>query len=222
MPPRKEIVYPSFLECCQYANNPFWQNVFKDLAYGKPPYGTYISKDSCLCCSYKKKEFAYKIERKDPQVIHDEVYHLLTTKLGLLSQTERAEKRQAFQLMEKETRDMMQSWSSIRKKNIKNLLIEQYVIRMKEKHNLTIRQARSLLSVISVALVFKAITNKDIEYEDGKIERIHGISFSDGNVSLDREIHDSEIISSHELTASKKSFSDLWDKYLKELRKVGT
>jgi hypothetical protein len=68
MPVKREIVYPVFLECCQYADDIFWENVFEDLAYGKPPYGTYISK-GFLCCSFKNKEFSYKIERKDCKIV---------------------------------------------------------------------------------------------------------------------------------------------------------
>ena len=41
-----------------------------------------------------------------------------------------------------------QEWGSIRKKNIKDLLIEQYVVRMKNKHNLTLSQSKYLLSII--------------------------------------------------------------------------
>ena len=67
MPIKREIVYPIFLECCQFTDDKFWENVFEDLAYGKTPYGTYISKDF-LCCSYKKKEFSYKIEKKLPHI----------------------------------------------------------------------------------------------------------------------------------------------------------
>jgi len=56
MPSNKEIVYPIFLECCQHADNMFWENIFEKLAYGKTPYGTYIS-NNFLCCGYKDKKF---------------------------------------------------------------------------------------------------------------------------------------------------------------------
>ena len=92
MPIKREIIYPIFLECCQFTDDKFWENVFEDLAYGKTPYGTYISKDF-LCCSYKKKEFSYKIEKKLPKDVYNDVYDLLTNKLGLLSPLEKSKKR---------------------------------------------------------------------------------------------------------------------------------
>ena len=79
MPIKKDIVYPIFIECLQFTEDIFWENIFEDLAYGKTPYGTYISKDF-LCCKYKKKDFSYKIERKDPKILYEEVYNLLANK----------------------------------------------------------------------------------------------------------------------------------------------
>ena len=88
MPIKKEIVYPVFLECCEFATDSFWDNVFEDLAYGKTPYGTYINKNF-LCCSYKNKEFSYKIERKEPIELYTDIYDLLTKKLGIMSHKEK-------------------------------------------------------------------------------------------------------------------------------------
>ena len=95
MPIKKEIVYPIFIECCKHATDIFWENIFEDLAYGKTPYGTYISKDF-LSCKYKKKEFSYKIERKLPELIYSEVYDLLSNKLGLLSNYEKIKKKKVL------------------------------------------------------------------------------------------------------------------------------
>ena len=117
MPIKKDLVYPFFLECCRFATDIFWENIFEDLAYGKSPYGTYISKDF-LCCSYRNKDFSYKIEKKDPEVIYNELYNLLSVKLGLLSQSEKVKKRKAFKDMENTMKDTRKNWNDIKKKNI--------------------------------------------------------------------------------------------------------
>ena len=96
MPIKKEIVYPIFLECCQYTTDIFWENVFEDLSYGKTPYGTYITKDF-LCCNYKDKEFSYKIEKnKDTEQLYNDIFNLLSKKLGLLSQRDKIKKKIDF------------------------------------------------------------------------------------------------------------------------------
>lgn len=219
MPVKREIIYPILLECCQYAEDNFWKNTFEDLAYGKTPYGTYISK-SFLCCGYKNKEFSYKIERKDSKVLYEDIYKLLTGKLGILSQKEKINKRIAFHKTEDRIKKSRQCWSQIKKKNVKDLLIERYVIDMKHKHSLTIKKAKKLLSIIFIAIVFKIITKNDIIYSDGKISNIEGISFRDGEISMEKNITNININFSLETAENDKLLSDNWVKYLESLRKI--
>lgn len=221
MPPQKEIIYPVFLECCQFATDMFWETIFEDLAYGKTPYGTYITKDF-LCCSYKNKEFSYKIEKKDPQKMYNEVYNLLTNKLGLLSQQEKIKKRLDFNAIEENIKDSRQSWTSIRKKNVKDLLVEKYVIEMKIIHSLSLAQTRYLLSLIYIAMVFKVITAKDIVYENGKIEKIDGIDFAKKQILVQRDMYNAEVNTSTSNIIDRKSMINSWEKYLKELRKINS
>lgn len=215
---KKEIIYPVFLECCQYADDAFWENVFEGLAYGKAPYGTYINKNF-LCCSYKNKEFSYKIERKESDELYNDIYNLLTNKLGILSNKEKIKKRTDFNNTESRIKECRQEWGNIRKKNLKDLLVERYVVDMKNEHSLTIKQAKYLLSVLFIAIVFKVITSEDIEYSDGKIQNINGIEFSKKKIEIKRNIYDISIDFSPENFDNKKLMSENWDKYLNTLRK---
>lgn len=217
MPAKKEIIYPIFLECSTFADNKFWINVFQDLAYGKTPYGTYISKDF-LCCNYKNKEFSYKIERKDPSKIYDEIYSLLTKKLGFLSEKERTKKIIDFHEIEKNLKNSRESWSDIRKKNVKESFIERYVIKMKHKHNLTIKKSKHLLSIIFTAMTFKIITSNDIVYSDGYIQNIYGITFANGKVKFEKSLYDT-FIDKKKILCTTQSMKDLWEKYIFNLEK---
>jgi hypothetical protein len=219
MPIKREIIYPIFLECCQFTDDKFWENVFEDLAYGKTPYGTYISKDF-LCCSYKKKEFSYKIEKKLPKDVYNDVYDLLTNKLGLLSPLEKSKKRKIFKDIEEDITESRKNWNDIKKKNIKELLIELYVTRMKNKHSLTLKQARYLLSIIFVGMIFKVITNKDVHYENGKIEHIDGIEISHKKIDIKKDLYNLENNFTPTIVLDKSLMYDNWEKYLKELKKI--
>ena len=220
MPIQKEIVYPVFLECCEYATDNFWKNIFEDLAYAKTPYGTYISKDF-LCCSYKNKEFSYKIERKESELIYKEVYNLLTKKLGILSRKEKVKKRVLFHETELRIKKNREEWSNIRKKNIKDLLVERYVIDMKKKYSLNAKQTKYLLSIVFTGMVFKVITSKDICYLDGKIHKINGIEFSKKKIRLKRNIYDISSECSSDMNISvKDTMSENWEKYLSNIRKI--
>ena len=219
MPVKKEIVYTIFLECCEFIEDTFWKNVFEDLAYGKCPYGSYISKDF-FCCNYKNKEFSYKIEKKDTQVLYNDIYDLLVKKLGLLSHKDKIKKKVDFVNIENSIKEYRKNWSNIRKKNIKDLLIENYVIDVKNKHSLSIKQARNLLSLIFIGMVFKVITVKDIMYEDGVIQNIEGISFKDKEIVLERDIYEFESNTLPFVIIEKKLMADTWEKYLENLKKL--
>ncbi len=219
MPIKREIIYPIFLECCQFTDDKFWENVFEDLAYGKTPYGTYISKDF-LCCSYKKKEFSYKIEKKLPKDVYNDVYDLLTNKLGLLSPLEKSKKRKIFKDIEEDITESRKNWNDIKKKNIKELLIELYVARMKNTHSLTLKQARYLLSIIFVGMIFKVITNKDVDYKNGKIENIDGIEISHKKIDVKKDLYNLDNNFTPTIILDKNLMYDNWEKYLKELKKI--
>jgi len=219
MPIRKEIVYPIFLECCQYTEDFFWKNIFEDLSYGKSPFGTYITKDF-LCCSYKKKEFSYKIEEKPSRQIYDEVCNLFTNKLGLLSHVEKIKKRDEFDNFEKNIQSTRKEWADIKKKNMRDILIELYVIKMKNKYLLSVAQAGQLLSVILIAIIFKVITSKDIEFENGCITHINGIDFEQHKFVMERNFQKVEVSFSSCIIIDKKLMSDNWEKYIKDLKKI--
>jgi len=219
MPIKKEIVYKVFLECYHHTDDIFWKNVFEDLAYGKAPYGTYISKDF-LCCSYSKKEFNYKIEKKNPEIIFKEVYSLLTNRLGLLSQKETIIKQQVFSDLGNSINNSRKNWCDIKKKNLRELLIELYVSRMKTKHNLSIKQARYLLSSILIAITFKVITVNDINYDKGRINSITGIDFTNKKIVVNHNLDKITTSFCPPDIIDKKTMSENWLKYISDLRKI--
>jgi hypothetical protein len=216
---KKEILYPMFLECIKYTDDIFWENVFEELSYGKTPYGTYISKNF-FCCNYKDKGFNYKIDDKNPEELHNDIYSLLVKKLGLLSQKDKIKKRLEFLNTDEENKDSKKTWSSIRKKNIKDLLIENYVISMKNKYFLTFKQAKYLISIIYIGMIFKIITVKDIDYNDGKINNINGIEFKKKDIILLKDMYDIKMPQSCILIEDKNLMSSNWDKYIDNLKKM--
>lgn len=222
--PKREIVYPVFLECCSHCDDVFWEGIFEDLAYGKAPYGTYISK-GFLCCSYKGKEFNYKIERKDSKLLYDDIYKLLANKLGILSQKEKKQKSIVFHELERSLKENRQEWSAIRRKNVRDTMYERYAIDMKNKHGLTMSQCKYLLAVLMIGITFKTITAKDIDYSNDRIEKVNGINFKDGEIVLEHPLcHMNDSFSSesvfeedYEVEEVAKTLSENWHRYLKTL-----
>ena len=218
MPVKREILYPIFLECCTFAEDMFWESVFEDLAYGKVPYGAFISNKS-ICCTYKDKQFVYKIEDKDPQTLYTEVYNVLSKKLSVSSQKDKTKKTLEF--YDNETDSLSyNSWTAIRKKNVQDYLVEDYVIRMKKQHSLSLVQTKYLQAVILVGRSLKLVTARDIVMEDGRIESIKCISFSRKKIFLEKDLSCTMSPVASAVVLEKSRVSDLWSKYLESLSKL--
>jgi hypothetical protein len=91
---------------------------------------------------------------------------------------------------------------------------------MKHKYLLTFKQAKYLLSLIYIMMIFKIISQKDIVYIDGTIDHIEGIEFEKKKIILKRDMYNIEQSFAPQILIEKKSMSDLWEKYLKELKKM--
>lgn len=216
---KRELIYPVFLETCKYTDDGFWKQVFEDLAYGKSPYGSYITK-GFLCCNYKGKEFSYKIDSSDSRRLFDEVFELLSKKLGVESSADKSRKIKDFVKVQEEMMEVRNSkWSGIKKKSTRDSIIENFIVEMKKKWNLSDNDARRLNSVINISLLFKTISSKDIEYEEGKIKEISNIFFSEGTVEYEFETESAEMPSYAIVFQEKVSFLELWTKYIQDLKK---
>jgi hypothetical protein len=217
MPLKKDIIYPIFLECCTYSNNVFWENIFEYLAYGVCPYGTYISKDF-ICCGYKKKEFSYKIDSsKSAETIYNELYDLFSNKLGLISPEEKLKKKIDYVQIDKTQKE---NWNDIRKKNIKEILLEIYVIKMKNQFKLNLKQTQYLFSMILIGIMLKIISSKDIILKNGNIQKINGINFEIGKIIFEKDFYNIDSESNTELLFCKKSMIDTWESYIKKILKI--
>jgi len=189
MPVKRDIIYPIFLKTIQYTEDTFWKDTFENLSYSICPSGSYINK-GFICSNIKGKEFVYKFIDKDPQIIYENVYKLLKEKLNIMSRNERNVLLKEFDEVEQNIKKIRQgSWVDIKKKSIKDILFQNYVIHMKQEFNLSNYQIKKLYNVINLCIVLKSISNNDIIYKDGEIVSINGIQFSNGSYELDIDIY---------------------------------
>lgn len=172
------LVHPIFIKCIKYIEDIFWKSIFEDLSYGKCPYGIYIYNDH-ICCNYKDKKFSYKIDSsKDPEIIYNDVYTIFKNKFGLLSKSDKLQKDKLLLSTQNKLSDNLNNnWSFIKKKNIKTIFLEKYVIKNMKKYGLSKNQSKALYNNIILGLVLKTINNMDIIYENKEIKEIRCIKF---------------------------------------------
>jgi len=175
---KRDILYPIFLKTIQYTQDSFWKDTFENLSYAICPNGTYISK-GFICCNIKGKEFVYKFIEKEPLVIYKDIYVLLKEKLNIMSKNERGILLKEFEEVEESIKKIQTcNWNEIKKKSIKDIIFQNYLISMKKKYELTNLQIKKLYNLINLCTVLKSLSNSDIEYTEGEIKNIKGISFS--------------------------------------------
>lgn len=100
------------------------------------------------------------------------------------------------------------------------MLIENFAIKMKNKYSLNLKQSRKLISSIFIGMIFKVISAKDINYENGEILSIEGFSFKENEVIVERDIYDIDNEYRKCILIDKTLMSDNWEKYLNNLKKL--
>lgn len=170
------VLYPIFLKCCQYLHDPFWIYLFEDMAFGKCPYGILI-KDQCIYSVLKNREFTYSLQQgKLVEEVCEDLRQIFTQKLHILSQEDHLHFRTECQKNMRNYMNNISSWNDIRKKNLKDMLIEQYTLSQKKMYNYSFNFTRKFLAIIFIGIQFKTILSRHIHYKEKSIVAIEGIS----------------------------------------------
>ncbi len=190
MPLRRDVIYPIFLKCIDYIeNDTFWRETFEELSYGNCYQGSYINK-GFLCSNVKGKEFIYKFIDKEPEKIYQDVTKLFKEKLNIMSRNDRKILIDEFEEVEKNLKAIKNTdWVEIKKKSLKDILFQNFLIKAKKKYELSDYQLKKIYNSINLGLMLKSIKNTDIIYDNGEIKEIKGIVFSKGKYRIDIDIY---------------------------------
>lgn len=199
----REIVHPIFLQCLQYTDDLFWKMVFEEMSYNSCFSGTYITRGTYYC-NIKSKEFSYKFQDAHPKDIFENISSLLK-KHNIIGKSDTILFLKEYEDAKQSIDEVLgQEWSEIRKKNLKDLMFQNFLIRMKYEFELRDSQVKKLYSFINFCLLLKTMTNQSVLYKDGRIESIEGITFSKGKYHIDLELYALE-----DTTPSKKQDDNL-------------
>jgi hypothetical protein len=179
---KKILRFPMLIEVSLRQKSDFWKDVFVNMAHGKAPSGCYITASSFLVSNAKGRSFSYFLgdqnNAKSPDQIGAEIVDILTKKMNFMSVKDRIHKMEKFNdLKEQLKHEFVESrWTDLKKKNVKDQLLELYVLKEKAKRDLDIETARDELADISVKLIFKHIASDDVIMKNGEIETIIGVA----------------------------------------------
>lgn len=216
----RSVVFPVFLECSKIVTDSFWQKLFLDLSESKCPKCIFIS-NNVIYNVNKRKPFSYKIpltsENVDIPDLVKNFHDLLTVNTTICSNKDNEQKKKEMLARKRTNNDNKLSncsWSSIRKKNEKEMHIINYVFRMKNEHNLDWDTTKDLLQNINIGILYKTQTSKDIIFNNNRIESINGITYNEKNNEFVNNCLQNEIKEVSSNDDSKLKISDYWKKYL--------
>jgi hypothetical protein len=176
--------YPIFLECCGYLKTEFWIEIFKNMAKGKMPYGIHVSGKS-LVTHYKNKDFNYKYEGKDPELIASELKYMFVNQFGLRSDLDNKKyKVKLDDNLESITKNRENVWKSIKRHSVKRIIIVNYILAIKKEYSLDFLTSLKLRLDIDVGLTDKTLTSEDITLNNGVIQEINRITFTENDYTI--------------------------------------
>jgi len=167
--------------------DPFWEAILQDLAYGRAPYGCSVD-DQEIVCHVSGQLFQYIYTTHTPADACYELIELFQKHLEMRSM--RDHRISASEARDHAQQYIYQPWNDIRKRSIKNFLIEEYILDMKRMYTWNTVQASNVLSLIMLGFHFKLLTAKDIDYDSiqGRILHIHKVAVTPNGIRLDAPI----------------------------------
>ncbi len=222
------IANPLFTECATLTTDPFWISIFTQAAIGKFPRG-FSYKEGLLTYKRGVKISSIEVPPEAP-LAKDACIAFFGKTAGILSDTDQERTRQEFdRRMHEKTSLKACSWSDIKKKKIRDILIGTFVQDISRIFELTDKEDAQLSTIVSIGFLLGYFQGKNVAFEDGRITAINGLMYDPNN-----RVFYIDPILTPKITKSSKSkkteeddgkesknvsFLNLWVKFLEHLEK---
>lgn len=212
----KNPVYNIFLDCKKFASDPFWIQQFDDCSNGKFPRGIkykYIQSTKNGILHIKRPNgttVEYNIQdTDDPEKIYNLIQNVFKS-MGISSSIDSdvLKNEMEFQRIETSNKD---SWTEIRQKKARQIMVINYCIAYSIKHNLKPKQKNQLYNTIWYGISGNSITSNDIIVVDGNITIVNGVEFSEETGKFYCK-HTAKDDSSTTVKSNIIHMKDLWEK----------
>ncbi len=208
----KNLVYPIFLQCSNHAPM-YYKSIFEDMAYGKCPRGIFIMNYNILSSKRDVLIHSFNDKTKTIQDIVDTIITILQKYTNIAFRNKRN-----IPIL---TSDIQTNkWSSLKNKTQRELLIINYVLRLRTQHNLDWIKTMSLLRIINYTLLVKTHTSDDIEMKRGEIYSIKDIVYKNG-IFINLRLSDTtKFINVDEEHEEDKMILHYWFYYLQKNKSI--
>lgn len=206
----KKVIHEHFEKCSQFTLDQYWKQVFKDCARGKFPKNTMYNINNSMFHIKGKKEEIY-ILTEDPKLDFQELKRLFSDELNMRSEQDKKHILDKMIGIRKQIEDSYQGdWKQLRKKNVKDAILRDYILIMEYKYNLNEAELQQLWKTITLGVSYNWINDKTIIYNDRSIDEITNLKFNEITREFLIEKPNNTIKRSIDIRCSK--LSSFWEK----------
>ena len=221
----KPVINPIFEKCANLTEDEFWNSIFMDCSRGKFPRGFFF-KNNLLTHKRGSKMTTLEISKSATETYTD-VINFFQVKAGIMSQEDRKrlQQREDERILEQMEKEKDISWGQIRKENLKEVLLNEFICDLCERMDLNEEEKRELITTIKKGIMLKCFNSNNIIMSEGKIVEIDGLIYNEE--TREYEIDDMYIQKKAKKETSlgiekdeKNSdinFLEIWRKYLEGL-----
>lgn len=179
--------YPIFLECSEYTLDTYWIDILQSCALGKFPKRMSMADATTIkVMSENKKKHELFAIKDDPKEAFMLCMKIFKDILGMKSKRDQKAVVEEFEnRANNEEHIQFETWDSIKPKSHRERFLNDYVIEMKKKHNLTYDGCSMLRKKIQTGLLFKQIKSEHIVFDNMKIHDITNLTYNEKTKSFD-------------------------------------
>lgn len=205
-PKRMEILHPFFLSAIPYCNDDvFWIKILDNASKGIFP-KLYKYLNNVLAYRQKANKYvSVELDQSSPEQLFRTLQNFMKRN-GTYSMRDENER-----VKEVETKDdIINSWSDIKSRKMKRLLLSKYVIHLKSHYNLSNDEVVNLNTLISASNATGIIKSNNVVITDGRISDVTILCFDprSRNFFIDSDVK-IEQISKSQLNKINEENSDL-------------
>ncbi len=172
--------------CCAISLDEFWKNIFHNCANNKFPKGArYDAKNGNITIKHSNQtgkitQESFHLPSEPIENIRDETMMIFKEKLGLYSPFDLRIKKLEIEKLQDEYKESINcDWKKLKPRSVKDTMLMNYVIALKNKHALSSKETKDVLENINLGFQYKRLLPDDVEYVDYKVQNIQCFLFDE-------------------------------------------
>lgn len=175
------VVYEEFIDCQAHTLDKYWIDLLHRCACNKFPRGVgYDSQKNTIYVKHEKyKAENFNLPIADSKKMYDLLVYIFRDLLDIRSEYDiNISKKELEECRKLNNIDLDTDWKRLKPKSVKNTILMNFIVNEVKLKNLEQKKVKKVFNQIQLAFQFKRLHNDDVEYENGVITSIKGLTYN--------------------------------------------